>query len=268
VSTILITGAAGHIGSMLRPRLARPGRVLRLLDVAAMTAGPDEEVVRGSVTDLAAMTEACAGASALIHLAGIPGEAPWGQIAETNIHGSYVAFEAARQAGVTRVVFASSNHAVGFTPRSGFPAADYAFPAPDTFYGVSKVTGEALAALYHHRYRMDTICIRILTCAERPPNTRALSTWLSPDDAGRLFEACLTVDRPGFRVIYGVSRNTRGGWASQHEAESLGFVARDDAETFAAEVIAKHGEPRPDDPELAFLGGEFCLPGLDAEHLL
>jgi len=267
MSTILITGAAGQIGGMLRPRLARPGRVLRLFDVAEMTAGPAEEVIQGSVTDLAATTQACVGASALIHLAAISGEAPWDQIAAANIHGSYVAFEAARRAGVSRVIFASSNHAVGFTPRSRFPVADYAFPAPDTYYGVSKVTGEALAALYHHRYRMDTICIRILTCAERPPNARALSTWLSPDDAGRLFEACLSVGRPGFRVIYGVSRNTRGGWASHEEAESLGFKARDDAEEFAAEVIAEHGEPSPDDPELEFLGGEFCLPDLDAEHL-
>src|SRR5215472_5214598 len=252
---------------MLRPRLARPGRVLRLLDLAEMTAAPAEEVIQGSVTDLAAMTEACAGVSALIHLAGISGEAPWDQIAAANIYGSYVAFEAARRAGVARVVYASSNHAVGFTPRSEFPAADYAFPAPDTYYGVSKATGEALASLYHHRYGMDTICIRILTCAERPRNVRALSTWLSPDDAGRMFEACLTADRPGFRVIYGVSRNTRGSWASQREAEALGFVARDDAEAFAAEVIAAHGEPRPDDPVLAFLGGEFCLPDLDADRL-
>jgi len=267
VSTVLITGAAGQIGRMLRPRLARPGRVLRLLDLAEMTAAPAEEVIQGSVTDLAAMTEACAGVSALIHLAGISGEAPWDQIAAANIHGSYVAFEAARRAGVARVVYASSNHAVGFTPRSEFPAADYAFPAPDTYYGVSKVTGEALASLYHHRYGMDTICIRILTCAERPRNVRALSTWLSPDDAGRMFEACLTADRPGFRVIYGVSRNTRGTWASQREAEALGFVARDDAEAFSAEVIAAHGEPRPDDPVLAFLGGEFCLPDLDADRL-
>jgi uronate dehydrogenase len=264
---ILITGAAGQIGSMLRPRLARPGRVLRLLDVAELRPGPAEEVVRGSVTDLDAMTRACAGVSAVIHLAGLAGEAPFDQIAAVNIHGSYVAFEAARRAGVSRVIFASSNHAVGFAPRSAFPVPDYAFPAPDTFYGVSKVTGEALAALYHARYRMDAICLRILTCAARPETVRALSTWLSPDDAGRLFEACLSVTAPGFRVVYGVSRNTRGGWVSLEEARSLGFEPRDDAEAFAAEVIAAEGEPAPGDPLLAFLGGEFCLPDLDADRL-
>ncbi len=265
VPTILITGAAGIVGTILRPRLARQDRTLRLLDVAEMTAGPGEEVVRASATDMDAMTAACRGASAVIHLASISGEASWDDILKVNIQGTYVAFEAARRAGVPRVIFASSNHAVGFTPRESFPVPDYAFPAPDTYYGVGKVAGEGLAGLYHYRYGLDTICIRILTCFEKPPSARALSTWLSPDDAGRLFEACLTVPDPGFRVIYGVSANTRGGWVSLAEAEALGYRAQDDAEPFASEVIAEFGEPDPADPVLRYLGGEFTLPDMDAE---
>jgi hypothetical protein len=273
VPTILITGASGRIGSMLRTRLARPGRTLRLLDVipppalAGVPPAADEEVVLASVTDLAALTEASAGADAVIHLAGIPGEAPWEQIMEINIQGGYAVFEAARRAGVPRVIFGSSNHAVGFTPRSAFPVPDYAFPAPDTYYGVSKVAVEGLAAMYHYRYGLDAICIRILTCFERPPSVRALSTWLSPDDAGRLFEACLTARRPGFRVIFGVSANTRGGWVSLDEARALGYEPQDDAEVYAAELIASHGEPDPAGPVLAHLGGEFTLADLDADHL-
>jgi len=269
VPTILITGAAGRIGTMLRPRLARPGRTLRLLDTAPLPAParPGEESVTASVTDLAALTAACAGVDAVIHLAAIAGEAAWERVLAVNIEGTYAVFEAARRAGVPRVVYASSNHAVGFTPRSAFPVPDYAFPAPDTYYGVAKVTGEALAALYHHRYQMDAICLRILTCYDKPPTTRALSTWLSPDDAGRLFEACLTVADPGFRVAYGVSANTRGGWVSLAEARSLGYEPRDDAEAYAAEVIAGHGEPDPADPVLAHLGGEYCLPAYDAADL-
>jgi uronate dehydrogenase len=265
VPTILITGAAGLIGTMLRPRLARRGRTLRLLDVADLTAGPAEEVVQASVTDMDAMTAASRGASAVIHLANIATEASWEEILQVNIQGTYVAFEAARRAGVPRVIFASSNHAVGFSPRESFPVPDYAFPAPDTYYGVGKVAGEALAGLYHYRYGLDTICIRILTCIEKPASARALSTWLSPDDAGRLFEACLTVPAPGFRVVFGVSANTRGGWVSLREAVALGYTPRDDAESLADEVIAELGEPDPADPVLRYLGGEFTLPDMDAE---
>jgi nucleoside-diphosphate-sugar epimerase len=236
-----MTGAAGLVGTMLRTRLARPGRVLRLLDVSPLTAGPGEEVIQASVTDLAALTAACDQADAVIHLAGVSGEGPWARVVETNINGTWAVFEAARRSGVSRVIYASSNHAVGFAPRTEFPVPDYAFPAPDTYYGVSKVAGEALASLYHHRYRLDAICLRILTCAERPANPRALSTWLSPDDAGRLFEACLTVPSPGFRVAFGVSANSRGGWVSLDEARALGYEPQDDAEVYAAEVIAADG---------------------------
>jgi hypothetical protein len=164
-------------------------------------------------------------------------------------------------------VFASSNHAVGFSPASGFPVRDYAYPVPDTYYGVSKATGEALAALYHYRYGLDAISLRILSCKERPQTVRDLSTWLSPGDTGRLFEACLEVAEPGLRVIYGVSANTRGGWVSLAEARAIGYNPQDDAETFAAEIIAANGEPDPADPLMAHLGGEFCLPNFDAELL-
>lgn len=264
--TILITGAAGRIGTMLRSRLARPGRVLRLLDIAPLTPGPGagEEAVTASVTDLAVMTEACRGADAVIHLGGIPSEAPWDRILEVNINGTQAVFEAARRAGVPRVVFASSNHAVGFAPRESFPVPDYAYPAPDTYYGVSKVAGEALAALYARRYGLDAICVRILSCFERPRDARMLSTWLSPDDAGRLFEACLSAPAPGFRVIYGVSANTRGGWVSLAEARALGYEPRDDAEAYAAEITAARGEPGGDDPVFRYLGGAFTLSDLDA----
>jgi hypothetical protein len=265
--TILITGAAGRIGGMLRPRLARPGRTLRLLDVAPVTAGPGEQAVQASVTDLSALASACAGAAAVIHLGGRSVEAPWPQIAEANIHGTYTVLEAARRAGVPRVVFASSNHAVGFAPRSAFPVPDYAFPAPDTYYGVSKVAGEALAALYHYRYGIDAICVRILTCADRPTDVRGLATWLSPDDAGRLFQACLTAERPGFRVIFGVSANTRGGWVSLAEARALGYEPHDDAERFAATIPGGSEPADAGDPVLAHLGGKFCLPEFDADRL-
>jgi len=248
---------------MLRSRLARPDRTLRLLDIKAIEPGPGEEAVLASATDMAAMTAACQGADAVIHLAGIPAEAPWEQILDVNINSSYVAFEAARRAGVPRVIFASSNHAVGFTPAAEFPVADYAFARPDTYYGVSKVATEGIAALYANRYGMDAICVRILTCAQRPVERRGLATWLSPDDTGRLFEACLTAQAPGFRVIWGVSANTRGPVVSLAEANALGYYPQDDAEVYAAEIMAGDERPDQDVPELRYLGGPFTSPELD-----
>ena len=260
--TILITGAAGQIGTMLRPRLAAPGRTLRLLDIAPLAAESGEEAIQASITALDAMTAASQGADAVIHLGGYAGEESWEAILDVNIGGTYVVFEAARRAGVSRVIYASSNHAVGFSPRASFPVPDYAFPEPDTYYGVGKVASEGLASMYHHRYGLDTICVRILTCAERPVTPRALSTWLSPDDAGRLFQACLTTPRPGFRVIFGVSANTRGAWVSLGEARALGYEPQDDAEVYAADVLART-ELNPDDPVYRYLGGEFTLPDKD-----
>jgi len=189
-----------------------------------------------------AMMRACAGVDVVIHLAAVATEASWDRIADVNIQGTYVVFEAARRARVDRVLYASSDHAVGFTPAAHFPLADYAFPAPDSYYGASKAAGEALAAFYHYKHGMDAICIRILSCTERPSTLRHLSTWLSPDDAGRLFDACLAVDSPGFRVIYGVSRNTRGGCVSLDEARALGFDPQDDAELLRRKWSRRRGQ--------------------------
>jgi uronate dehydrogenase len=247
---ILVTGAAGKIGSMLRPRLAGPGRTLRLLDVARLDPGPDEEFVEGSVSDPDTVRAACDGVDAVVHLAGRSGEAPWPEILRHNIDGTFAVLEAARLADVTRVVFASSNHAVGFRP-AGEEAPDYAFPRPDTFYGVSKVTGEALGSLYHDRYGMDVVCLRIGTCTPRPPTERSLATWLSPDDCARLVEAALSAPSPGFRIVWGVSANTRGRF-SLAEARALGYEPRDDAEAFADEV------PPAGELDRTYLGGTFC----------
>lgn len=264
---VLITGGAGRIGGYLRPRIARPGRTLRLFDVAPLQPGPGEEFVQGSITDLEGLVEACQGVHTVVHLAGVVGEAPWDRVLDVNIHGTYCVLEAARRAGAGRMVFASSNHAVGFLARedAGGNAPDYAFPAPDTYYGVSKVAGEALASLYHHRFGLDAVCLRILSCRERPTTARELATWLSPDDAGRLFEAAISAPSPGFKVVWGVSANSRA-WYSMREANQLGFFPADDAERFAAEILAEQGQPDPSDPVHRYVGGHLTLGVLGAER--
>src|SRR5262245_35739447 len=179
---------------MIRPRLARPDRELHLLDTAEMQpAGNGERVTlfHGSVTDMDIVEQACRDVTAVVHLAGLSREAAWPRVLEVNIGGTYTVFEAARRQAVPRVIFASSSHAVGYTPLNGAEAPDFLFPRPDSNYGVGKVAGEAIGSLYADRYGMDVICIRIGVCFDRPGHPRTIGRWLSPDDCGRLINACL-----------------------------------------------------------------------------
>src|SRR3954465_444352 len=165
---VLITGSAGVVGTLMRPRLRRPGRALRLLDLAPQTASDaSEEVVTASVTDPAAMAAACEGVDALIHLGGHSRENTWEATLDVNINGTQTVLEAARSAGISRVILASSNHAVGFRRNDSDLPADSS-PRPDTYYGVSKAAIEALGSLYHSRFGMDVIVIRIGSCFETP----------------------------------------------------------------------------------------------------
>ena len=252
---ILITGAAGSIGTMLRPRMARPHRVLRLLDIAPIPhpqPGERIETVIADITDLDAIQHAAQDVDAVIHLGGIASEAEWDRILHANIHGTYTVLEAARRAGGPRVILASSNHAVGFHPYSEGLVPDYVFPRPDTFYGVSKATNEALGSLYHDRHGMNVLCVRIGACIDRPRNHRMLSMWLSPDDCARLMEALLSAPDPGFRVLWGVSANTRNRF-SLTEAHALGYRPQDDAERYADKL------PPPSVTDVdRFVGGPFC----------
>jgi uronate dehydrogenase len=268
VSLVLVTGAAGRIGTMLRGGLPERGHALRCLDVVPIVeTRPGEEHVVADVADLAAMVDATRGVDSVVHLGGVSGESTWPAVQHANIQGTYAALEAARRAGVQRVVLASSNHATGFTPRpaSGLLREADAPPRPDTYYGVSKVAMEGLGSLYADRYGMDVVCLRIGTSTEEPTTTRHLSTWLSPDDTVSLVHAALSAPSPGFAVVWGVSANTRNWW-DLTSARALGYEPKDDAEVYAEALIEAHGEPDPADPVHARVGGEFTLPEFDAEH--
>ena len=266
---VLITGAAGRIGTWLRGGLPERGWAVRCLDVVPVPdVRPGEEHVVADVTDLAAMVDATRGASAVVHLAGVVGESTWPFISHANIEGTYVALEAARRAGVRRVVLASSNHASGYTPRpaEGLLREEDAPPRPDTYYGVAKVTMEALGSLYHDRYGMDVVCLRIGSAFPEPTTVRMLATWLSPDDTVSLFDAALKAPSPGFSVVWGVSANTRNWW-DLTAARALGYEPADDAEVYAEALIEAHGEPDPDDPVHSRVGGQYTLPEFDAENV-
>ena len=253
---VLLTGAAGQIGALLRAGLPARGWSLRCFDVADMGPGRDgEDRIRGDVTDFDAVLAAGTGTDAVVHMGGLASEAPYEDIRRVNIDGTYNVLEAARQAGVGRVVLASSNHAVGFTPRADCVPVDTR-PRPDTFYGVSKVAGEALGSLYADRYGLDVVCLRIGTQRPTPVDPRHLSTWLSDADTVGLVDAALSAPSPGFAVVYGISANTRGWWDLE-PGRAIGYHPVDDAEAYAAEV----GDGA--DPFHAFLGGEFAGPDFD-----
>ena len=264
---VLVTGAAGRIGTVLRGGLPERGWSVRCLDVVPIVeTRPGEEHVVADVADLAAMVDATEGADAVVHLAGISGESTWPAISRANIEGTYATLEAARRAGVQRVVLASSNHATGFTPRphAGLLREEDAPPRPDTYYGVAKVTMEALGSLYVDRYGMDVVCLRIGSAFAEPTTTRQLSTWLSPADTVSLVDAALRAPSPGFAVVWGVSDNTRNWW-DLSAARALGYEPADDAEVYAETLLEVHGEPDLTDPVHAHVGGEYTLPSFDAD---
>jgi uronate dehydrogenase len=250
---IVITGAAGRIGGFLRARLPRPGRTLRLLD---RVEPPDltgaEEAFVGSATDRDLVRRAVAGADAVVHLAGIPTEAPWPDILDVNVTGSQAVLHAAAEASVRTVVLASSNHVAGFweRPGDGSLLSDDVAPRPDSFYGWSKAAVESLGRLYHERHGLTVVNLRIGWCSGHPYDRRGAEIWLSPDDVGRLVEAALAPTVTGFHTVWGVSANTTSWWSATGGA-AIGYRPQDDSEAYASELV---------EPEVAWpspLGGPF-----------
>ncbi|MFD4033208.1 NAD-dependent epimerase/dehydratase family protein [Streptomyces sp. NPDC058637] len=255
--TVLLTGAAGGLGTLMRELLPAYGYELRLFDVTPIEGEPD--AVTADLCDREALREAVRGVDAIIHLAGISLEASFDKILRSNIEGTYNLYEAAREEGVGRVVFASSNHAVGYTPRpsAGDPLIPVDTPhRPDTFYGLSKSFGEDLAQFYWDKHGVETVSVRIGSCFAEPTSVRMLSVWMSPGDGARLFHAALTAPDVRHTVVYGSSANTRLWW-DLTSARSLGYAPRDDSERYADELLAEHGELDPENPEHAHIGGHF-----------
>src|SRR3954451_12252772 len=230
---VLITGARGHIGSVLRPGLRDGLTELRLSDLEEIDdlTGPETSFA-ADLTDGDAVARAVDGVDAVIHLGAVPNEAPFETIAGPNLHGAFHVFEACRRSGVKRVVYASSNHATGMYP-VGEPLDGSYPPRPDGLYGASKVFGEALGRMYVDRFGLSVVALRIGSFHPRPRESRELSTWLSYADGVRLVRAALTADDVGFAVVYGASKNTRRWWPPDQE---VGFAPQDDAEVFAGEL--------------------------------
>ncbi|UUZ76936.1 NAD(P)-dependent oxidoreductase [Polaromonas sp. P1(28)-13] len=206
---ILVTGAAGNLAGVLRPGLAAAVPQLRLTDVRGFTAQvANEEVVIADLRDLEAAKSVMQGVDCVIHLAGYPQNAGWEHLRAINIDVTYNVFEAARQSGVKRVVFASTNRVVSFYPSAQAVHAD--MPArPDGLYGVTKIFGETLGRLYSDQYGLSVACVRIGAFRPTPEIGRHLSNWVSPADLLASMLACVQAQSFRFLVFFAVSGNTR-----------------------------------------------------------
>ena len=257
---LLITGAAGGLGRVLRKSLAPFAKTLRLSDLQDLgEAGPNEELFRCDLADARAVHEMLAGVDAVVHLGGISVEAPFAPILQANIVGVFNLYEAARKQGVKRIVFASSNHVIGFYPQTERIDAD-APMRPDSLYGVSKGYGELLSRYYFDRYGLETVCVRIGSSFPEPADRRMMSTFLSYDDLTELMRCSLFTPDVGHTIVYGVSNN-RDSWWDNSKAAHLGFKPKDSSEPWRAKVESLP-PVAPDDPAAVYQGGRFTIAGV------
>lgn len=257
---LLLTGAAGGLGKVLRQRLRPYANILRLSDIGEMAPaeGPHEEVVRCDLADKAAVHQLVEGVDAILHFGGVSVERPFEEILGANICGVFHVYEAARRHGVKRVVFASSNHVIGFYKQDEKLNANSP-RRPDGYYGLSKSYGEDMASFYFDRYGIETVSIRIGSSFPEPANRRMMSTWLSYDDLTHLLERCLYAPNVGHTVVYGMSNN-RDVWWDNSQAAHLGFKPKDSSEVFRDKVEAQP-MPAADDPARIYQGGAFVAAG-------
>jgi uronate dehydrogenase len=253
---ILITGAAGDVASRLTA-LLRDTYCLRLSDIRTPTAVPSNaEFTPADLSELAAVERIAAGMDGIVHLGGLSAEGPWDAILNANIIGCYNLFEAARLAKVSRIVFASSNHVVGFYPRRRRIGNDVTV-RPDSRYGVSKAFGEAIGALYSHKYGLRVTCLRIGNVADAPLDRRRLAIWVHPEDLAQMVSIGLEHPDIRYGIFYGASDNERAWWDNT-EAYRYGYQPKFRAEDFREGALAASAMRTADPVGDWYQGGTFC----------
>jgi uronate dehydrogenase len=267
MKTVLITGAAGDIGTRLRKLLKGLYPQIRSSDIRKPAdLGVDEAFIAADLADYAQVEKIVANVDGIVHLGGFSVEGPWDTIHNANIVGCYNLFEAAYRAGVKRVVFASSNHAIGFYPRTQRIGVNVTV-RPDSRYGVSKAFGEALGALYADKHGLRVTCLRIGNVADAPADERRLSIWLKPEDLMQLVR--IGLDHPDIRyeIFYGVSDNAASWWDNSN-ARRFGYRPQGRADDFRAEATMAQQKLAPDPIGGRYQGGPFCSAEYDADPTL
>lgn len=263
---IVLTGAAGRLGSYLREPLTKMADELVSSDIVDDIGNtyPGERYQRADLTKYDEIHALLDGADMVVHFGAIPDEAPFEVILGPNIIGAYHVWEAAYQQGVRRVVYASSIHAVGMHARQDFIGID-APHRPDTFYGLAKCFAEDLGQMYWDKRGVESVCMRILSCAQ-VTSSRALGTWLSYDDLIHLVTRAVDTPTTGFSIVYGVSNNDRAP-VDNSKASYLGYRPKDNAEQFAEAILAEDGAGDPADIAQMTHGGPFSAVDLGQSGL-
>jgi len=255
---LVLTGAMGRLGTVLREPLSKLCDELVTSDILD---GPsetfaNETFVQADLADLGQMESLLKGADMVVHFGAIGDEAPFDQLLGPNFLGAYNVWEAAHRNGLRRVVYASSIHAVGMHKKTDFIGID-APHKPDTFYGLAKCFAEDIASLYWDKNGLESVCMRIASCAT-PTNPRSIGTWLSYGDLIHLVERAIDTPITGFSVVYGVSNNDRSPMDNS-KAQHLGYRPKDNAEQFAKEIYDDAGPLDPHDPANTCHGGPFAV---------
>jgi len=259
---VVMTGAAGGVGTMIRPYLRKLATDLVLSDLHEIDDTIENEISHpADLTNAAAMDALLKGADGLVHLGGQSVEGDWQTVLNANIIGLHNIYEAARHQGCKRIIFATTNHVVGYYRRQH--TIDHTVtPRPDSRYGASKAFGEALGRLYADKYGLQVLNIRIGNVGEKPLDIRRLAIWISPRDLSQLIGIGLTHPDLHYEIVYGSSRNVRSWWDNSN-AYRLGYNPHDEAEAFA-DIAHEASSTNPDDPITAqFQGGTFCADEFD-----
>lgn len=259
---VLLTGASGSLGRVLATSLSAAGWTLRLTDIAPFPAvvPAGAAFTRADLNDGVTMLRLAEGCGAIVHLGGVSVERPFEEVLGPNIRGLYHIYEAARREKA-RVIFASSNHSIGFHERTESIGADTQF-LPDGFYGLSKAYGELMGRLYWFKHGVESVFIRIGSCFPEPVDARMLATWLSYSDLSRLVIRCVMTPDVGCSVVWGASNNARMTWWRDDARATLGWAPEDSADPFTRQLGAKVSA---DPVQERYMGGGFCAIGWSRE---
>jgi len=260
MSKILLTGAAGGLGKVLRKTLNGWHDITVLSDINKINDISDnEEFVQCDLGDMEAVMGLVKGCDGIIHLGGQSLENTFENILNANIRGTYHIYEAARQHGIKRILFASSNHTIGFH-KSGTQLDANATMRPDSIYGVSKVYGEMLASYYFDKFGVETAAVRIGSCFTKPLDKRMLSTWMSYNDFTDLIKKVFEIKELGYSIVYGVSDNPESWWDNRLSAH-IGWQPKDSSQIYANDEHITSKVNDPNDPAVIFQGGAFAAAG-------